>query len=217
MIGINKKDISLHTKRSVYMNDTRQHILFTAFKLFIKEGYRDITMNRLVNESGLSKGAFYHYFVSKEQLFSETVNTFFFGMFEKINIQPDDQQNLRNNLLRIIDGKDQAFKTFADYSGGDVPEVNFFMYLFQAIQYLPDMKEKMKEYLEYESQIFVRMIAHAKMKGEIKQSVDENAFARQISCMMDGVELHGVMLSDYASIFDTERQMIHFLCDLVEI
>jgi len=44
------------------MTTTKEHILFTALKLILKKGYGNVTMNELVEASGLSKGAFYHYF-----------------------------------------------------------------------------------------------------------------------------------------------------------
>lgn len=59
------------------MHETRDLILSTSFKLFLQKSYKDVTMRELVAKTGLSKGAFYHYFASKEELFIEVVNTFF--------------------------------------------------------------------------------------------------------------------------------------------
>jgi TetR/AcrR family transcriptional repressor of nem operon len=50
------------------MADTRDQILTTAFKLFFEKGYKEVTMSELVKETGLSKGAFYHYFLYSEFL-----------------------------------------------------------------------------------------------------------------------------------------------------
>ena len=56
--------------------DNRHHILATAFKLFFQKGYKEVTMSELVKESGLSKGAFYHYFNSKEELYTHSMEMF---------------------------------------------------------------------------------------------------------------------------------------------
>ena len=50
---------------------SKEHILITAFSLFLQKSFKEVTMKEIVKETGLSKGAFYHYFESKEQLFLE--------------------------------------------------------------------------------------------------------------------------------------------------
>lgn len=58
------------------MADLKEHILETAQKLFLQKGFKGVTMNELVEAAGLTKGAFYHYFKSKEQVFEEVVLAF---------------------------------------------------------------------------------------------------------------------------------------------
>ena len=48
---------------------TRQHIVEIAFSRFAKAGYADTSVEAILSEAGISKGAFYHHFKSKEQLF----------------------------------------------------------------------------------------------------------------------------------------------------
>jgi TetR/AcrR family transcriptional repressor of nem operon len=57
----------------------REHILDTALQLFSQNSYREVKMNGLVKASGISKGAFYHYFDSKEQLFEGIIEPFYSG------------------------------------------------------------------------------------------------------------------------------------------
>lgn len=197
------------------MNDTKSHIVLTAFKLFLKEGYREVTMSRLVKESGLSKGAFYHYFDSKEQLFIAAVETFFFGLSEKVFIDASPDLTLRENLFRLIDSKEASFKQFAAYTQSSEPQVNFFMFIFQATQYLPQMKEKLRSFMGYEVQTLLGMIAMAEQRGELRKGIDAQLLAEQISCMLDGAELHGVMLEEFSAVFENERKQIQFLCQLV--
>ncbi|HHB83408.1 MAG TPA: TetR/AcrR family transcriptional regulator [Devosia sp.] len=65
---------------------TREKILGTAFELFIQHGYEGTSLNKIVGQSGVSKGAFYHYFPSKFDLYQETINRFFLLPFEKFDI-----------------------------------------------------------------------------------------------------------------------------------
>lgn len=49
--------------------NTKQFIIEVASKLFVEKGFDKISMQDLVRESGMSKGAMYHYFKSKEEIF----------------------------------------------------------------------------------------------------------------------------------------------------
>jgi AcrR family transcriptional regulator len=46
----------------------RNEILDTAYALFVRLGYEATTVNQIIDELGLSKGAFYHHFSSKEEV-----------------------------------------------------------------------------------------------------------------------------------------------------
>lgn len=48
---------------------TTRHMLSTARKLFARDGYAATSLDTVVDECGVTKGAFYHHFASKEQLF----------------------------------------------------------------------------------------------------------------------------------------------------
>ena len=49
--------------------DRKNQILEAAFKVFVEKGYSKATMDDIVDSSGLSKGALYHYYKSKKDLF----------------------------------------------------------------------------------------------------------------------------------------------------
>ena len=50
--------------------NTRGKIVSAAWKLFYEQGYEDTTVEDIIFESATSKGTFYHYFKSKEDLLS---------------------------------------------------------------------------------------------------------------------------------------------------
>ena len=50
--------------------DTREKIVNTAWKLFYEEGFGETTINDIIREADISKGTFYYYFRSKDDLLS---------------------------------------------------------------------------------------------------------------------------------------------------
>lgn len=54
---------------------TRRHILSTAALAFAENGYNGVSLNDIVRDTGLTKGAFYFHFPSKEALAMEVFAT----------------------------------------------------------------------------------------------------------------------------------------------
>lgn len=55
--------------RNKYPEVTIQKILDTAERLFIEKGYERASLQDIIDATGLSKGAIYHHFASKEDIF----------------------------------------------------------------------------------------------------------------------------------------------------
>lgn len=55
------------------MSDTKDDILEAATKLFLQRSYDAVSIKDITEAVGVTKGAFYHHFSSKEELFSEVI------------------------------------------------------------------------------------------------------------------------------------------------
>lgn len=56
---------------------TKQYILETATRLFSEKGFENVKVEDVVNEVGVTRGAFYHYFKSREELIASVLNKSF--------------------------------------------------------------------------------------------------------------------------------------------
>lgn len=73
--------------RNKYPEETRRKILDIAFRLFSEKGYDHTTIQDIVDELGMSKGAVYHHFKSKEDILNHLYDQYYvdshmFGMME---------------------------------------------------------------------------------------------------------------------------------------
>lgn len=76
--------------RNKYPEETVQKILDAAFHLFLEKGYEQTTILDIVeNMGGLTRGAFYHHFKSKEEVLDALGDRLFFdnNPFEKVKQQ----------------------------------------------------------------------------------------------------------------------------------
>ena len=70
------------------MNDRKQHVINKAHQLFIEKGFQATSIQDIIDFSGISKGTFYNYFSSKNEL----LMAIFTSLNQKIN-------NERSRLL----------------------------------------------------------------------------------------------------------------------
>ena len=50
------------------MKVTKDELSRTAIRLFREEGYRNVTVNKICEAAGVTKGSFYHHFDSKDDI-----------------------------------------------------------------------------------------------------------------------------------------------------
>lgn len=55
---------------------TQELILETALKHFLKEGYAGASLRKIVKDAGLTTGAFYKYYPTKEKLFNALIDPY---------------------------------------------------------------------------------------------------------------------------------------------
>jgi AcrR family transcriptional regulator len=70
------------------MNDRKEQVIEKAHQLFIEKGFQDTSIQDILNDSGISKGTFYNYFSSKNELLM--------AIFNSLNRKIDKE---RNDLL----------------------------------------------------------------------------------------------------------------------
>ncbi len=148
-------------------------------------------MREIVKATGLSKGAFYHYFESKEQIFIEVITTFY---FDKMVIHYDklDHESLfkfYHDYISRIKIFMKEFKTFFNYNDPDV-KMNYLTMMFDALNLFPGFKEKVKEAHEVELDAWTAVIKRARKNGEFESPMSDKQVARIFIYTNDGVALH---------------------------
>ena len=92
---------------------SKGRVLEAAASLFIRKGYEETTMQDIMEESGLSKGAIYHHFAGKQEILSTMiadaqmkVNTFFQEMEE--NTELTVKEKISRIIRYFFDNKNQS-------------------------------------------------------------------------------------------------------------
>ncbi len=83
--------------------NTKGKIISAAWRLFYEQGYEETTVEDIIEESGTSRGSFYHYFTGKDALLS-TLSYLFDEKYEQLmeDLPPDMD---RFEMLMYINGE----------------------------------------------------------------------------------------------------------------
>lgn len=134
------------------MKNTKEKILFIAFKTFLNQGFKNTTMNDLVKASGLSKGAFYHYYTNKIELYNAVIDTYFLVYFKQVKLEMFDapsffeiDSHMRHFYIKFVD----EINTLSQGGLG-----NYYVMFFEACKYHPDfLSEVQSFYKQLESKV----------------------------------------------------------------
>lgn len=169
------------------MSGSKEHILAIAFKLFFQKGYKEVTMKDLVEASGLSKGAFYHYFSSKEELYHKTMEQFLSHYLDSFQLEYDNNLTLKSNLKELFN----RFTPMTEQMNTSTEEAaeglsNYLIFL-QALMRKEAFRKKMQEYNKNFYMEFSKWIEIAQKKGEIKNDLNPLTLAKHLAALMKGL------------------------------
>ena len=80
--------------------NTKGKIVSAAWKLFYEQGYDETTVEEIVEESGTSRGSFYHYFEGKDALLS-SLSVLFDDKYEELSTTMDPSLSPIDKLKHI--------------------------------------------------------------------------------------------------------------------
>jgi AcrR family transcriptional regulator len=180
------------------MNDSKEHIITVASKLFLQKNFKEVTMKEIVDKTGLSKGAFYHYFESKEQLFLEVLDYIFTNIMIHF-YNKYSKESFYKFYHDYADGSKVLFTNYFDkFKDGENEnesefKMNYFSLAFDALKLFPEFRDKMTISFQQELEIWQGCIKNAREKGEIRSTMTDEQIAQIFIFLGDGVAVHNIL------------------------
>jgi len=177
------------------MKDTKEHILKEAFSLFLQKNFKEVTMRDIVEKTGMSKGAIYHHFSSKEDIFIQVVENYFlagldnfFDNIPKYNLRDFINQYLQN-VVDLIDGMKKKFGLKDSKQG-----ITYYSMSFDILRMFPEYEEVTAKQYNMEIRAWEEVIANARINGEIDTTMSTAQLARLFVVINDGLAVKLIML-----------------------
>ena len=195
---------------AAHEQEVRDRIVAAALRVFSERGYRGATIQDVVRDSGLSVGAIYTYFKSKDELFLECCDLMTGGGLETLGSMLAGKETTAERLATAV--------TFYIDSIDEAPEGGpGLVTLVQAWAAadsegrLRDMLTRRRERLVGAGQLLLR---EGVARGELPPWLDVDATARAYVALLDGLLLQRIEAGDRYRPADLERQALAIL-DLV--
>ncbi len=160
---------------------TRAAILAAALKLFSQHGYDATGVAEICAEAGISKGAFYHHFPTKQTLFLALLNDWLEGLDEQIQSILFVAPNMAEGLVRMAGMAGQ----FASQAGGNLPM--FLEFWTQASRDPAVWQTTIAPYQRYQ-RVFAGLVQTGIDEGSLRVT-DPTVAARMLVAMAVGLLL----------------------------
>ena len=165
--------------------ETRAHILQAAITLFAKNGYDASSVAEICQAAGVSKGAFYHHFASKQAVFQSLLEGWLAGLNLQMDALLNNAPDVPAGFMRLVS---MASPIFRDAQG------QFPMFLEFWTQSSRDPLLWATAIAPYRHflQLFTGALAKGIQQGSIRP-VDPKLTAQALLALAMGVVLQQVM------------------------
>lgn len=191
----------------VNFDEKKDYICTNAYDELITKGVNNFSLNKFIKSINMSKGQFYHYFKTKEELIFEVIDRKGKNIFLNTEIRIEKAQTFYDKLI--------AFFSF--YLDSSTPENNpfdklmkdaFYMFLNVENQFI---KQKNIEFydliFEFADKVFTEMIE----KNYIKE--DSKKIIPSLIATADGMYFQSIVLENY----DFKKNLIDYIEMLDEL
>ena len=168
--------------------DSSQRLLKAAMKLFVKKGYKGSSVAEITKEAGLTRGALYCHFETKEHLAREIIKLF---EEEYLNMMIDYVGRGGGRASEKL----QKMMRFNVWFAGEHPDLCLFMTVISAE--MCGSRNRLEPYLKSVyckwSNFISGILKDGKRAGEFKKEIDPRMMAWVIIGVHDGVLLQKEM------------------------
>ena len=175
-----------------------------AVEEFCRSGYDAASVSDICREAGVSKGAFYHHFPSKQALFLAIMRDWLQG----IDTQLFANRTQGKNVSQAIQDMGSTLGVIFHVANGQLPM--FMEFMVQASRDKEVWNEVIAPYRQYQ-QGFSDLINEGKKEGSFRADVEAGEAAWVLISLAVGILLQGVVdpgATDWESVTNKGVQMI---------
>jgi AcrR family transcriptional regulator len=182
---------------------TRAQILQAALACFADKGYHQTSMDDIVAKSGLSKGALYWHFKSKQELFLSLIETYMSAYGEEASHAWSDEMPAADKIQALM-------KFFVDTSEQLIPFFRITIDFWAQTSEDEQLRAIFDEMLTAFQQQLGALIEEGVAKGEFRP-VESRQLALALIAALDALALYKTLLADKIDIQGSAETLLEMV------
>lgn len=176
--------ICLLNDRYVFtMNDTREYIIDQAYGLFLSRSYEAVSISEISKAIGLTKGALYHHFRNKEELFMAVIDKNI--KIHELNFDPENITLLNYIELCQKTAREIVSATYSE-NPAYIPH-NLLALFIDAFRHYPGFADRRENLIQSEIAKTKKVLDRAVERGEIREDINTSMMAEIFFTLNTGV------------------------------
>lgn len=165
---------------------TRERLLDAAKKLVMSKGFAGTSIDDVLKETGLTKGAFFHHFKGKADLARELVKRYALNdlkMFQEFDRQSREaSEDPLEQVLEFL----KIFEAYISNSEDPAPGCMYAVYTYESRQFDPDVLDFISDTLRQWTSIYVRKFQEVMDRYPPALPVSPRQLAEMIVSVIEG-------------------------------
>lgn len=183
-------------------------ILRESFKLFLAQGYDAVSFTDIERAAQVTRGAIFHHFSGKEDLFKHVANQIIDALLEEVDYgaeyltSPTPLKDFMDTRLALIERRMTYFLKDVDVRVTSASFMSFILYLKDHHE---TWSKQVQEYEAKKIEAWSEAINLSKERGEIRPDTDTTMLAETFHHLYLGLSFEGAMI-DTLSIPTLRKQ-----------
>jgi len=165
------------------MSETREYIIDQAYGLFLSRSYEAVSISEISKAIGLTKGALYHHFRNKEELFMAVIDKNV--KIDELNYDPGNITLLSYIALCQKNAQEIVFHTFSPNPA--YMSYNLLALFIDAFRHYPGFAENKENWIQSEIAKNKKVLDLAIKRGEIRNDINTSMMAEIFFTINTGV------------------------------
>ena len=159
---------------------SKDNILRETFILLLEKGYANVSIKNITEVTKLSKGAIYHHFESKEEIYNAILETYYFKLLNS-GYEENEQASFKEDIEALYTFAAELFSTIEHLSKPHLnfPIRNFFSFQLESETHEQVRTRTVETVVQYRNTIH-NIVKKAQKKNEIDNTLDSESIALQI-------------------------------------
>jgi AcrR family transcriptional regulator len=155
------------------MDNTKEFITDEAFKLFLNHSYEAVSISDISKAIGFTKGALYHHFKNKEELFKSVVDKYLYIP----DVIADAETISLSEYIQLSNSEaEKIIKRLFSFALVYTP-INYMSMFADAFRHYPGYAESKGEFISHEIEKTQKVLECAIKSGEIRSDINPSLIA----------------------------------------